>query len=1113
MLRLILSPSVGGTAGYLYDAVAALASSGGEAVLIVPEQYSFAAERIVLERLGTADAQRVEVLSFTRLANTVFNSVGWDKGKRLNEAGKILLMSRALEQCADKLTVYARSADSPAVVRELLVLSEEFCQCAISSEDIVSAMNNMEEGLLKDKLGDISLVFSVYDSFVSDGWLDDSRMLTRLKDKLAESGYFKNKTVFFDSFRGFTAQEFGIIGKILTQADDVCVALNAPDLTDVGSDDIFYHTKNTAKKLIKIANSVDVPCAKPVTVNEPNSNAALDALAKDFLSPEADVFEGECGSIAVVAAPDIRSECAFIAAQIKKMLRTGEYRSRDIAVIVRDDKSYIRPMMTALAKCGVPVFEDRRQPVINQPLMTLVRAALKIADTGFDTDSVLRALKTGLCPLEADEVSDIENYTYLWQINGSGWLKKWESSPDGFGEMTESASAELERLNALRKKAVEPFARFRSKLKNNDGEGCAKAVFELLCELDTAQRLKELAIYLEDSGESVLALETERLWDTLCSLLDVAAQTLGGTPVKAARFARLFDLMLSTVTLGEIPHSLEEVTIGSAQRIRPIAPKAVFVLGANAGKLPLNPTQGGMLNADERERLAQAGMETAIYGEDRVAEERFIAYTACCCAKEKLTVSFPSKSAQGEELSESEIVTFIREHFPLASRTDTITADKLDLVEGKAPAFELTAALMRRGGELYESLRKYFAQDADYSGRLASLDGAAAERTFNIDSRETASRLFGMNMNISPSRAETYYRCPFSYYCRYGLKLKENKSATFDPLQKGTVIHFVLERLLREFTAQELCELDDGERYEKIGEYLNAYLERYLDRSQRSKRFLYLYERLARSIDAVAARLADEFRNSDFYPVDLELDISHDGAVKPYKLKMPSGGYINISGKVDRVDFATVDGEAYIRVIDYKSSGKIFAVSDVINGLNMQMLIYLFTLVNNGKALYGDAAPAGVLYMPAKASAFTAERGKDLSKQGGPKDKKMQGFVLKNAGVIVAMEHDGNGVYIPASIDKDGKIKGNAMELFELSALWDKVDENLVSMGEELHNGSIPALPAQGNRYNDICSKCEYWNICTHESNMPVRELNDKLELREEAEKWELTGRLTRNTR
>lgn len=36
MLRLILSPSVGGTAGYLYDTAASIASSGGEAVLIVP---------------------------------------------------------------------------------------------------------------------------------------------------------------------------------------------------------------------------------------------------------------------------------------------------------------------------------------------------------------------------------------------------------------------------------------------------------------------------------------------------------------------------------------------------------------------------------------------------------------------------------------------------------------------------------------------------------------------------------------------------------------------------------------------------------------------------------------------------------------------------------------------------------------------------------------------------------------------------------------------------------------------------------------------------------------------------------------------------------------------
>lgn len=1091
MLHLLLSPSVGGTTKYICTSIAQSVAVGADTVLIVPEQYSFAAERTVLTELGIVEGQKVEIMSFTRLANTVFNCVGWDKGKRISEPGKMLLMSRAIEQCADRLEVYRRSSDSPAVVREMLGLSEEFDRCAITPDALAGAMNHMEDGLLKSKLRDISLVMSVYDSFISDGWLDDSQMLTRLKSKLSECGWFRNKTVYLDSFRGFTAQEVGVIGQMLEQADNVYVSLTAPNLDDLGSDDIFYHTKNTARKLIKLSKSLGVSVAKPVIVNDEYQDPMLRLFSENFLSPEVEVTDSECDSISVVAAPDIRSECAYVAAEIKRLLRLGKYTCKDIAVIFRDESPYMRPMRTALARCDVPVFEDRRQPVINQPLMTLVRAALKMADGGFDTDSMLRSLKTGLCSLDAEEVSELENYTYLWQINGTGWLREWESSPDGFGEMTENAKAELDRLNELRLRATEPFVKFRGKMKNNNGEGCARALYELLLDLNTTEQLRIFAEELEDSGESTLALETERLWDVLCTLLDTAAETLGKVPVSAGRFARLFDLMLSTVTLGEIPQSLEEVTIGSAQRIRPIEPKAVFVLGANAGKLPLNPAENGMLNASERERLAEAGLETATYGEESVAEERFIAYSACCCAKERLTVSYPSKSAQGDELSESEIVTFIRERFPKAAQIDTLTVDKLTLVEGKAPAFELTAALTRDRDELYESLKKYFSADSEYSHRLCALDSAAQGRSFTIDSEDAARRLFGENINISPSRAETYYRCPFSYYCRYGLKLKENKTASFDPLQRGTVIHFVLEKLLSEFSAEELCELSKSERLAKIHGYMDDYLSRYLDRSSRSKRFIYLYERMAKSIDAVAARIADEFACSEFRPLDVELDISYDGSVKPYTLKIPSGGSVRISGKVDRVDGARIGDDMYIRVIDYKSSGKAFSVADVLSGLNMQMLIYLFTLIRNGHTRYGKAIPAGVLYMPAKASSFTAERGTALDSQGNANDRKMQGFVLENADVIVAMEHDGNGVYIPAKIDSNGNIKGNVLDLNELSKLWNKVDDLLVKMGEELHRGEISALPVQGKRYKDICSSCEYWDICTREKNMPVREIDE----------------------
>ena len=196
--------------------------------------------------------------------------------------------------------------------------------------------------------------------------------------------------------------------------------------------------------------------------------------------------------------------------------------------------------------------------------------------------------------------------------------------------------------------------------------------------------------------------------------------------------------MLSTVTLGEIPPfprrgydrlGAENKTHRAKGGVRP---------RRECGKLPLNPVQGGMLNAGERERLAQAGIETAIYGEDRVAEERFIAYTACCCAKREADSQLFFEERAGRRTQRVGDNHFHPRAFPQVHQTDTLTADKIDLVEGKKPAFELTAALMRNGGELYESLENILKKDADYSGRLASLDSAAEGE--NLQDRQPRER-------------------------------------------------------------------------------------------------------------------------------------------------------------------------------------------------------------------------------------------------------------------------------------------------------------------------------------------------------------------------------------
>lgn len=103
----------------------------GLLVLLVPEQFSFESERALLERLGPRLAVAVKVWSFTRLADAVSRELGGRAGRRMDDATRTLLMSAALEQVSDRLTVYRRQAGDPEYVREMLSTLTEFRQCAV----------------------------------------------------------------------------------------------------------------------------------------------------------------------------------------------------------------------------------------------------------------------------------------------------------------------------------------------------------------------------------------------------------------------------------------------------------------------------------------------------------------------------------------------------------------------------------------------------------------------------------------------------------------------------------------------------------------------------------------------------------------------------------------------------------------------------------------------------------------------------------------------------------------------------------------------------------------------------------------------------------------------
>ena len=126
MLQLVTGRTGSGKTEYVRGVLGTLAQKGEDKLLlIVPEQYSYDSERAMLKTFGNAVAQRVEVLSFTRLTDYVFRTTGGNAGIVADDGTRLILMLRAMDAVADKLEYYANYRDDVRLAKELSCYLEE----------------------------------------------------------------------------------------------------------------------------------------------------------------------------------------------------------------------------------------------------------------------------------------------------------------------------------------------------------------------------------------------------------------------------------------------------------------------------------------------------------------------------------------------------------------------------------------------------------------------------------------------------------------------------------------------------------------------------------------------------------------------------------------------------------------------------------------------------------------------------------------------------------------------------------------------------------------------------------------------------------------------------
>ncbi len=1059
-------------------------------ILLIPEQFSFETERAILKQFGPKTLKNINVFGFPRMAYSNLANSHILKSKIADFGIKNALISEALLQLHGKLEIYGNLRHNSASLSPLVGFFKELQNCGINSDELNEKLPSVKSTFLKNKLSELDLINESYKALLSQSYFDDGDLLSYFNDFALETKYFKGKTVFVDSFRSFSFYENKTLEIIMSQGKDVYFTLCTEGRQGEFSSMRFMD--DFERKLRTIAAKCNAPVSEIICTQNENAfskdiSILEKALYKDDFAPET----GD-STVKVIKCSDIDDECRYVALQIKKLLRSGEYRCRDIAVIERSAGTYKTKIINQLKHHGIPVFDDSRRPLENETLFLYVNAICDCIANGFSTEKIMCYLKTGLTKLTLTQISDLEKYAVIWDVKGSGWQKDFTMNPDGFGnEMNSAALTKLENLNKYRKTAVIPLIELKKQCEGLDGMAITKCIYDFLSEGTVRQKLFDLCISLENEGFLVEAGRVEQSWNILMNILDSMANLTKDKFITLKRWFELFTILVSSGDSGEIPQGLDEVIVGSADRIRTEKTKVCFLVGVNKDEFPLVHVSGGVLTDSDRALLIDNGLQVNPPFESALCEERFIAYCAVTAASQRLYMTYKTNNGSGVTLYPSELITTALSAISHSETVSTAELPKEFFIESTEDAFSVFAENYHCNSSLKSTLGEYLKNDEIYKDKLNALYRVCGNKPFSFENSQISTVLFGKDMHLSASKIDYFYNCPFSYFLRYGLKTEPLTVAALDPSQSGTIIHYVLENVLKEFSGDRLFNSDNEQLKEYVSNILRVYLEEKMGGFlEKSKRFLFLYNRLVDISLTVIERIVSELRIGSFVPVEFELYIGGE-EIPPYETALDDGS-VKVTGSVDRVDLLQKDGIKYIRVIDYKTGKKDFKLSDLLDGINIQMVLYLMAIIKNGGECYGQAIPAGVLYLPSRIGLkdFLSLRSPTADDVNAQRKEcgRLSGMVLDSPVVLNGMGVEEKSGYFPVSFKKDGSAAGNIYSQKQFSSLSRHIDNKIKDMGNFLHKGYIPALPWGSNSQGDKCIYCPYKDICGREFSGDVRE-------------------------
>ena len=490
--------------------------------------------------------------------------------RTLTDAGRAVLVRRALEQLQDNVQYYYRHRRSAAFCQMAAQTIDELKSAGVSGTQLYDLAQSC--GPEQAKLSELALIYQGYETLLAQTGMDPSDRLELAAGRLEAAQargtmpeLLRGRAVFIDEFDTFNAPKKRLLGALLASGASVTVAL-CDDGTPAEPGDLglFSGAKQLAAQLRSLARKNGAEVAVPVLLRKDLRHQQAPGLAAvtRLLEERPPETMPPAPELRLFAASSREEEARAAAAAIRRLMRQGVRCSR-IAVVCRDLSHYRGPVRYAFRMAEIPLYCDEpTTPEFSAPA-TAVRCLLALARGAEMTENLTTLAKTGLCALSEEQVCALENYAYTWSPGAAAWRSPFSNDPRGFGAVQPSPEAQQELQNAetARQLLVEAVETLRQKVRGADAEQISRAVYFCLDQLGAAQQQAGQVEMLRIRQGIHAAEEAAREWNVVMELLDEMARLLEGQAVTVAEYEDLFGLLLRSCDLGHIPPSLDAVVL------------------------------------------------------------------------------------------------------------------------------------------------------------------------------------------------------------------------------------------------------------------------------------------------------------------------------------------------------------------------------------------------------------------------------------------------------------------------------------------------------------------------------------------------------------------------